>query len=337
MAAIAIDSPAPPTGRELARTYLQDTVGFSDGDWRDVLRGEPVAENRDTEDGQEVSVTGAVRINGTPQQLVALIRRVDDFEREMDVDEVGRFGAPPRLADLAGLTILDDDLDDLEDCRPGSCELQFPAATLERFAGVNWDAPDAEARATRIYHEVMFRALQTYTTGGLTALEPYADRDPPTSLTAEMDRIYYDTDTPLPVPRLIDYLRRYPTAPPPGAEDVFYWNTGSFGMKPTSRLNHIVIYPVPNPPAGTGAPVVIATRQIFANHYFSATLELRTLIEDDEGGTPAFFLIYATRSRIPGLSGFVGALIRPIVKRRARSGMEDYLERIRMATEGSGL
>jgi hypothetical protein len=308
-------------------------VGFSNGAWRDVLAGKPVAENVDTADGQEVSVTGAIRVEGSPERLVALIRDIDDFEREMDIDEVGLFGATPQLADLAGLTILDQDFGDIRNCRIGDCQLQFSAATLERFArDVDWNAADARAQATAIYHEAVFDALQTYRRGGLAGLAPYADRDPPTGIAAEMDRIYYPSDTPVPVPPLIEYLKRYPGPRPAGAEDIFYWNTGDFGMKPTTRLNHIVIYPVPGPDAArTGARFAIATRQVYANHYFSSTLELRTLIDDDAGDTPGFFLIYATRSRVPGLSGFMGAILRPIIKRRARSGMEKYLERTQMA------
>jgi hypothetical protein len=146
--------------------------------------------------------------------------------------------------------------------------------------------------------------------------------------------MYHAQDTPIPTPALTAYLRGYPQAALPGAEDLFYWNMGDFGMKPTTRLNHVVIYPVPAATAAaTGVRYVIATRQIYANHYFSATLELRTLVEDDVGSTPGFFLLYATRSHVPGLSGLRGALLRPIVRSRARSGMERYLQKTRTVIE----
>ena len=85
-----------------------------------------------------------------------------------------------------------------------------------------------------------------------------------------------------------------------------------------------------------GTQCVIATRQIYANHYFSATLELRTLIDDDDAAAEddGFFLLYATRSRVTGLSGFFKGLLRAIVKRRARSGMERYLTNTQAVIEG---
>src|SRR5437868_6271443 len=64
-----------------------------------------------------------------------------------------------------------------------------------------------------------------------------------------------------------------------GAEDVFYWNKGEFGMKPTIRVNHITIYPVPHPRFPEALRYVVATSQIYANHYFSATLELRSIVD----------------------------------------------------------
>ena len=77
-----------------------------------------------------------------------------------------------------------------------------------------------------------------------------------------------------------------------------------------------------------------AARRIYANHYFSATLELRTLVDDDDGEDDGFFLLYATRSRVSGLSGFFKGLLRAIVKRRARSGMGRYLANTQAVIEG---
>ena len=151
----------------------------------------------------------------------------------------------------------------------------------------------------------------------------------------EVHGLAHPLDTPMPIPDLTRFLREYPRSSLPRADEFFYWNMGEFGMKPTTRLNQVVIQPFPTGVASLpGLRYVIATRQIYANHYFSATLELRTLVDDDDGEDDGFFLLYATRSRVTGLSGFFKGLLRVIVKRRARSGMERYLTNTQAVIEG---
>lgn len=315
------------SSQEALHRYLTGQIGFSEQDWRDILAGRPMAKNLDTPEAVDVSIFGVVRVRGRAQQLVDEIRAIDTFEQKLNVEAVGRFADPPRLSDLEGLRLSDQDLRDVRRCRHGNCELQLSARAMDRFHTiVDWDDGYAETQANRVYREMFFDVLRAYRVGGVEALGAYADREPPTSIPAEVQGLANPADSPVPIGGLLGYLRDYPRATLPGAEAFFYWNTGNFGMKSTTRLNHVVIYPVPDSQdTMPGARYVIATRQVYANHYFSATLELRTLVDDTTAGDEAFFLLYATRSRVTGLSGFFKALIRGTVKRRARAGMERYL------------
>ena len=264
--------------------------------------------------------------------MTAPIREIDDFERKLNVIGVGKFNDPPRLSDLDALELIESDVHDLRNCRVGDCELQLSEKAMARFdARVDWDSVDAPAQATRIYREMIFDALRTYRVGGVDTLGTYADRNPATPISEEVHDLANPLDTPMPIPELTRFLREYPRSRLPSADDFFYGNMGEFGMKPTTRLNQVVIQPFPTGVASLpGLRYVIATRQIYANHYFSATLELRTLVDNDDG----FFLLYATRSRVTGLSGFFKGLLRAIVKRRARSGMERYLTNTQAVIEG---
>jgi hypothetical protein len=320
--------------RETLRRYLTNQIGYSDQDWRDVLAGRSVAKNLETSDSVDVSIFGAVRIRGRARDLAEQIREIDVFERKLNIVDVGRFSDVPRRRDLDALELHESDANDLRDCRPGDCELQLSEEAMLQFdARVDWDGANALAQATRIYQDVLFETLRAYRVGGVDALGTYADRNPPTPITEEVHGLAHPLDTPVPIPGLTRFLREYPRSSLPGAHDFFYWNVGDFGMKPTTRLNQVVIQPFPAGVAGLpGLRYVIATRQIYANHYFSATLELRTLVDDD-GEDDAFFLLYATRSRITGLSGYFKGLLRAIVKRRARSGMERYLTNTQTVVE----
>ena len=337
-AAIATGGAGPRVAltRETLRRYLTGQVGYSDRDWRDVLAGRAVAKNLETPETVDVSIFGAVRVRGRASDLAEQIREIDVFERQLDVIGVGKFNDPPRFSDLDALELLESDVHDLRNCRAGDCELQLSEEAMARFgAHVDWDSADAPTQATRIYREMIFDVLRTYRAGGVDTLGTYVDRDPATPISEEVHGLANPLDTPMPIPELTRFLREYPRSSLPGADEFFYWNMGEFGMKPTTRLNQVVIQPLPTGvPSLPGLRYVIATRQIYANHYFSATLELRTLVDDDAAEDDGFFLLYATRSRVTGLSGFFKGLLRAIVKRRARSGMERYLTNTKAVIEG---
>jgi hypothetical protein len=98
----------------------------------------------------------------------------------------------------------------------------------------------------------------------------------------------------------------------PGSESFVYWQEATFGLKPTIRINHVVIAQDPD-----GATV--ASKMLYASHYFWTALELRVLLRDPARGD-GFWFITESRSRSDGLSGFVGRLIRGKVRGEAESG-----------------
>jgi hypothetical protein len=105
-----------------------------------------------------------------------------------------------------------------------------------------------------------------------------------------------------------------------------------FGLKPTVRVNHVIIYPLAAKPSGVSH--VIAIKQLYASHYFHTALELRFLVEDDR--PPAgrgFYLLSIIRSRADGTTGLKGSFLRPIISRRARTGVRGYLEYLKRQVE----
>jgi hypothetical protein len=307
------------------RTFLRGQMGFSASDLAALDAGRAVARQMKTRDPVDVNIFGAVRVDAAPEAFAQQLQNIDALERKLGINQVGKFHEPPQLADLDGLTLERDDFADLQSCRVGDCALQLPAAAIERFRKeVNWHAPDARQTADRVFRAILFARLETYRTGGLPAIEPYQDRAAPISVAEDFRLLSSPGDMPVDLPELAYFLRAYPKATLPGATNVFYWNKGEFGMKPTTRLNHLVIYPAPQPSSGR-LRYVAATSQIYGNHYFSATLELRSVVDDPVQPGKRFYLFYTTKSRVSGLTSFVGVLIRPMVRSRARSGMERYL------------
>jgi len=336
VAVIAV-APVEPSQAPDAKvqTWLRDTKGFSDSDVRLVTEGHAVARQLTLAGPEEVSIFGAVRIDAPPAAFISQLRDIQAYEHRLGVLQVGKFHDPPRLEDLDGLALDREDLQALEHCRPTDCDLQLPAGMMRRFASeVPWGAPDAFVQANRLFREMLFDRFQRYRTGGLAALEPYDDGPTPVPAAEEFRRLQVTKDLLPALPHLAAYVTSFPAPTPPGLEDFYYWNMGEFGMKPTTRLNHVSLYRVA--PAGArpdGIRFAIATTQIYSTHYFSTTFELRTVVDDAANPGQGFYLFYASRSRVNGLTGFIGTLIRPIVRSRARSGMERYLSITKSAVE----
>ena len=330
---------ATPPGAALPdplRTFLRARMGFSANDLAALQAGRPVARQMATGDSVDVNIFGAIRIDAPPDAFMRQLDAIDTLERSLGVMQVGKFSDPPRLTDLDALTLEPSDVDDLRHCRPSDCDIQLPSRVIGRFEHeVDWRASDPSSDANRVFRLMLLDRLNAYRTGGLPRLGAYEDRARPVSVAGDFQLLAGPDDLPADLPELTDYLRSFPRASLPGSSELFYWNKGEFGMKPTIRLNHLVRYPVPPSASSAGLRYVVATSQIYSDHYFSATLELRSVIADADQPDRRFYLLYTTKSRVSGLTGFVGMLIRPMVRSRARSGMEQYLALTKSVVEAA--
>jgi hypothetical protein len=321
----AAPSGQTPPPRDPIRAYLTTQMGFSAADLAALDAGRAVARQMRVREAADVNIFGAVRIDAPADAFVQQLRDIDVFERKLGIMQVAKLHEPAVAADFDGLTLEASDVEDLQGCRPRACELQLPASSIGKFQvelarrGIN-----ATDTANRMFRAFLLERQQLYRSGGLALVGAYHDREHPIWPAAEFRLLSAPGDIPADLPELAYYLRAYPQARLPGSTDVFYWNKGAFGLKPTIRLNHLVIAPQP-PDAPHRVRYVIATSQIYADHYFSATLELRSLVDDPAQPGKRFYLFYTTKSRVSGLTGMIGTLIRPRVRSRARAGMERYL------------
>ena len=169
---------------------------------------------------------------------------------------------------------------------------------------------------------------------GNAALGYYDDGDEPL-LVAEQFRALLDSSDllPVPVPELLAYLDAYPNGHLRRAEDFFYWTMVDFGLKPTIRVNHVVIYPLTESPSSSGVSYAIAIKQLYASHYFHTTLELRFLTETDLRAGHVSSLITITRSRNDGMTGLKGLFLRPIIRSRSRDAVRNYLAHVKRQVE----
>jgi hypothetical protein len=113
------------------------------------------------------------------------------------------------------------------------------------------------------------------------------------------------------MPNMRQYLLEYPRVMIPDATSFLYWQETEFGLKPTIRISHLTIRENPE-------DTVIASKMLYASHYFWTGLEVRMLLPDPARGA-GFWFVTVSRSRADGLSGFTGIFVR----RRVRSGVQE--------------
>ena len=188
----------------------------------------------------------------------------------------------------------------MKSCEVGDCELKLGETALQRIRKeVDWSKPlpEATSQVEALFKRLSLDYVIRYQAEGNQALAAYRDTRTPTFVAQEfktmIDRMPLLTNY---LPQLKAYLLEFPTASLPGAESFLYWQSAKFGLKPTIRINHVVIVEQPD-----GAAV--ATKMLYANHYFWTAIELRVLLPDPARGK-GFWFVSVSHSRSDGLGGY---------------------------------
>ena len=322
----AIDArrPAAAVGmhpRELLRTVAQ----FSDAEWSAVERGEPVAKVLDT-DAREVAVAGAVRIAGSREAFVSRWRDLANLRFTSVVLDVGPFSATPGPQDLQRVSFEDRSLD-LRSCRPGDCPVRLSATDIARFhREVNWNGADWRTRSAAVWKDVLAGYAAGYLKQGRAALPDYVNKREALSVAAEVS-LLLDAYTFVESysPELQRYLRDFGPRAPAGTEHLLYWTREDFGIRPIVRISHQVIHRAP----GASGAIIVATNQVYADHYLDAALTVTLALDAGTG----FHMISVSRARTRSLSGFLRRMVRSTVQTRSREAMRKLLAGTKMAIE----
>jgi len=294
-------------------TYLTNAVKLTGDERQRLLNGDPVTKLLDADESKEVAIFGAVWVNAPMRRYVEAVSDIEAFERGGGFKVTKRVSAPPRLEDFATLRLPDEDLDDLRSCRVGDCEIKLGEQALQRFRSeINWSAPNARAEANALMRRLAFEYVTRYLDGGNDQLAVYRDNSRPRFVAQEFQAMVDQMpELTTYMPNMRRYLLEYPRVTIPDATSFVYWQETQFGLKPTIRISHLTIRENPD-------DVVVASKMLYASHYFWTGLELRVLMPDPSRG-PGFWFVTVNRSRSDGLSGFTGMFAR----RRVRSEVED--------------
>lgn len=319
IAAAAVCAHAQAAGPADPPTFIRSTLRLSNGDMRDLERGEDVVKTLSPVNRREVITAGAIRIQAPSRGFVTRFRTLEGFKTSEFVKQIAKFSEPPTPADLEPLVLDEDDYDDLKGCTVADCGIRLTEEDIGRIAAIDWKAEGGPARAAALYKGMLFDYLLEYRSHGRSRLPVYRDQEEPLALGDELGEIL-SLPSPLDrAPGLGDYLEAFPSRSLPAVESFFYWSKEAFGFKPVIGLYHLVMHTT------AAGEVFIVTTQIYANHYMDGQVSLSLVMPDAGADAESFYWLYFNRARIGRLDSFMGRLSKSIVQRRTRNGLSRSL------------
>jgi hypothetical protein len=310
-----------------ATTFLRTAFNLSAADIGRIDRGEVVSRTLEVKHRREVATLGIVRIATSPSRYVERLADIKTFKRTDGILQIGTFSAVPQPADVASLSIDESELKRLRDCQVDGCDLRLSADAIERARrDIDWHAPDASRAASRLVRQLLVDYVASYRRGGTLAAMEYADRTPRLNVGREFESLIdADTITSRYAPRLRRYLLEYPRTSGADMSDFVYWSKELVRGRPVVSITHVAIAP-----AVDDSPVAyaIGSKQIYAMHYYDASLGLTLLVPDRAAASTATYVVYLNRSRIDLFDGLFGGVARRIVAGRAKGLVAEQLQRL---------
>lgn len=317
-------------------TFFKNRIGLPDSEIQKIEAGQVVTKVLDTGDKYGLLVFGAVYINAPVPKFAAAYRDVNTLLRDkvyLMVQEFSQIGAPPKLSDFARLTLDNKDIDELQGCKPGDCDLQIFSATEALKAKVNWNSPDKYNQVNQLIRQALVDGMTKYQAGGLKALGSYRDRENAVNLyqaTKDMvDRSFFIPKDKM--PGIYNHVIEYPQGKLAGAEDYYYWEKIDFGQEPTVRVNHVTLFP-----QGVGfIKYIAANKQLYSTRYIRVALQMFYCVPDTRNpNKPGFFLIEMNDSQMPDFGGLKLSIVRKVATGKSVEGTTNTLALYKRVLDG---
>ena len=316
-----------------ASSSLCQLAALSNEERQSVQRGEVVAKILDTSYKKELAVAGVARVRVSRACFLKQFRDIENFKKSPAVRQIGKFSTPINPEDLSRLTLDPQDADALRKCKIGDCAVKVPVTVIQQLARRPPTPPQSFlVQANSVFRDELAAYVRSYLSLGDQELIQYRDKSKPVRLSEQLHSLLdgwkelYSL-----VPELCAFLTRGPEQPLPFLDEFLYWSKESFGLKPVISVTHATIYQLPD-------ETWIASKQIYASHYFEASLAI-TLAADDPADPAgrSIYLAYVNRSRIDLLGGALAGLARGMVRGRLQDGMRKNLQQTVTKLESSCL
>ena len=187
--------------------------------------------------------------------------------------------------------------------------MQLPTVAMQAFHdGVNWSQPDAGRPGQRAFPSDGPAAGARVSAGRQSGTRGISGQEHPARVADQFETMIGRASAlPDVLPELRRYLLEYPRPTLDGADSFFYWEKVAFGLRPTIRVNHAVIY------RGRGRTAISAswrssscTQRIISIPRWTCPCASTT----EQRHPPGFYLLTLKGSQQEGLTGVKGSMLR---------------------------
>jgi len=231
-------------------------------------------------DRDEVALVGLMRVAVPRGFYFGRTSNLTAFLTRPGREAFGVVGTPPALADLATLKLDPSDATGLRKCRVSRCSIKLP----ERQMVVMASALASQSRGDRstasltdsLMREWLVGLVTDYHARGDAALPVYDDTRPAEQSASGFRQLLgEDASVFREAPAFASYLAQSPAHPTPGATSTIFWAIDRRpGLKPILGVSQLSTFRG----TGSGAPMFVATKQLYASHYFDSWLDVESLV-----------------------------------------------------------
>ena len=275
-----------------------------------------------------VSIFAAIRTKASGDRLLAWAGEIELLQKGKYVPEIGRFSAPPRVEDLAGLVFEDDDLEEIHRCRLGNCGVKLSDGEIVQVQRVI-GASDWKALLQGELRQILVQRAREYLLAGDAGAPLYHDDRKPVSpsevFTLLVQRLLF-------LPRhfgcLTTYVRQYPGSGDAHVVGSFlYWSKESLGAKPIISITHLTLARFDDPWL---PETLVVAKQVFATHYKNGSVTVTAITRSG----PERYLVFVHPFQVDLIHGIFGGLVSRMMERRVRCEAPGVLLGLRKRLEG---
>ena len=280
-----------------------------------VERGDVVVWTVAGADRDEVALVGLMRVAVPRDFYFARTSNVTAFLTRPGRESFGVLGTPPTLADFEAMRLDPSDAAGVRKCRVSHCSIKLPEQQMVVMASALASRrDDRSSPVDSLLREWLFALVTDYRTRGDAALPAYDDTRPGEQ-SASGFRQLLGENAPMfrDAPTFASYLADSPAHPLAGATSAIFWAVDRKpGLKPILGVSRLATFRG----TGPGAPMFIATKQLYASHYFDAWLDVESLVAGPapESSTYVAFVRRVRFDKLPsrGLFDVRGRVVRQL-------------------------
>jgi hypothetical protein len=334
---LAVSSAGAQQTSEAARlpglSFLETLGAPQGGGLAAVERGEVVVWSVAGADRDEVALVGLMRVAVPRDFYFARTSNVTAFLTRAGREAFGVLGTPPTLADLASMKLDPSDAAGIRKCRVSHCSIKLPEQQMAVMAStLASHRDDRSSPADSLMREWLLELVTDYHARGDAALPVYDDTRPAEQSAAGFRQLL-GADAPMfrDAPTFASYLAESPAHPVAGATSTIFWAVDRKpGLKPILSLSRLSTFRG----AGPGAPMFVATKQLYASHYFDAWLDVESLVAGP-ASEPSTYVAFVRRVRFDKLPSRGLFDVRGRVVRQLRDALHEELTSTRQSVHAA--